>query len=58
MFLDDRATPEQAEKLGALFSRQLGGPPASPGPLIGEFLGAERGKERIHHAVLVGRVTR
>lgn len=41
MFLDDRATPEQSEKLGALFSGQLGGPPAGLSPLIGEFLGAE-----------------
>jgi hypothetical protein len=41
MFLDDRATAEQSEKLGALFSGQLGGPPAALGPLIGEFLGTE-----------------
>lgn len=41
MFLDDRATAEQSDKLSALFSGQLGGPPAGLGPLIGEFLGAE-----------------
>lgn len=41
MFMDERATPEQAEKLGAVFSGQLGGPMAGLGPLIGEFLGSE-----------------
>jgi hypothetical protein len=42
MFMDDRATPEQAEKLGAVFSGQAGGPMAGLGPLIGEFLGTEQ----------------
>ncbi|MCA1569824.1 MAG: DUF1326 domain-containing protein [Chloroflexi bacterium] len=41
MFLDDGATSEQSDKLSALFSGQLGGPPAGLAPLIGEFLGAE-----------------
>lgn len=41
MFMDDRATAEQAEKLGAVFSGQMGGPMGALGPLIGEFLGSE-----------------
>lgn len=41
MFTDDRATAEQAEKLGAVFSGQMGGPMGGLGPLIGEFLGSE-----------------
>ncbi|MGH2381012.1 MAG: DUF1326 domain-containing protein [Candidatus Limnocylindria bacterium] len=41
MFMDDRATSEQAEKLGAVFSGQMGGPMGGLGPLIGEFLGSE-----------------
>lgn len=41
MLLDDRATTEQAEKLTAVFSGQLGGPMAALGPLVGEFLGTE-----------------
>lgn len=41
MFMDDRATPEQAEKLAAIFSGQMGGPMAGLGPLVGEFLGME-----------------
>ena len=41
MFLDDRATAEQAEKLGAVFAGQRGGPMAGLGGLIGEFLGTE-----------------
>ncbi|MBA2523466.1 MAG: DUF1326 domain-containing protein, partial [Solirubrobacterales bacterium] len=33
---------EQAEKLGAVFSGELGGPMEALGPLLGESLGAER----------------
>ena len=44
MFLDDRATPEQAEKLTAVFSGQVGGPMAGLSGLIGEFLGVEQAK--------------
>jgi hypothetical protein len=44
MFLDDRATPEQAEKLTAVFSGQAGGPMAGLAGLIGEFLGVEQAK--------------
>lgn len=41
MVMDASASPEQAEKLGAVFSGQLGGPMALLSPLIGEVLGME-----------------
>src|SRR5918998_3739676 len=41
MFMDERASDEQAEKLGAVFSGQMGGPLANLAPLIGENLGTE-----------------
>jgi hypothetical protein len=41
VYLDEKATPEQAERLGAVVSGQLGGPPALLSPLIGEMLGVE-----------------
>jgi hypothetical protein len=41
MFMDDRASDEQAEKLGAIFSGQMGGPIANVVPLISENLGME-----------------
>ena len=41
LFLDAGASPEQSEKLGAVLSGALGGPPAMLGPLIAEMLGVE-----------------
>jgi hypothetical protein len=41
MFMDARASEEQAEKLGAIFSGQMGGPIANVVPLIGENLGMD-----------------
>ena len=41
VFLDERASEEQAEKLGAIFSGQMGGRIANFVPLIGENLGME-----------------
>lgn len=41
MFMDDRASDEQAEKLGGIFSGQMGGPLANVVPLISENLGME-----------------
>ena len=41
LFIDERARDEQREKLGAVFSGQLGGPMELLAPLIGETLGAE-----------------
>jgi hypothetical protein len=39
VYLDAAASPEQAAKLGAVVSGQMGGAPASLTPLIGEMLG-------------------
>jgi hypothetical protein len=39
--MDAAASPEQAEKLGAVFGGQVGGPMAMLSPLIGEMLGME-----------------
>lgn len=39
--MDAAASPEQAEKLGAVFGGQLGGPMAMLSPLISEMLGME-----------------
>src|ERR671916_1014310 len=41
VFIDERASEEQAEKLGGIFSGQMGGPFANFVPLIGENLGME-----------------
>ena len=41
MFMDVRASDEQAEKLGGIFSGQMGGPLANLVPLISENLGME-----------------
>jgi hypothetical protein len=41
MFMDDRANEKQAEKLGGIFSGQMGGPLANLVPLISENLGME-----------------
>lgn len=41
MFMDERASEEQAEKLAGIFSGQSGGPVANLVPLIGEDLGME-----------------
>ncbi|MBV9003573.1 MAG: DUF1326 domain-containing protein [Solirubrobacterales bacterium] len=42
VLIDDRATEEQAEKLGAVFGGELGGPMGALAGLVGEQLGAER----------------
>jgi hypothetical protein len=39
--MDAAASRQQAEKLGAVFSGQVGGPMAALAPLIGEMLGVE-----------------
>jgi hypothetical protein len=39
LYLDDRATPEQTEAMGAVFSGGAGGHLAALGPLIGEVVG-------------------
>jgi hypothetical protein len=42
VLIDDAASDEQAQQLGAVFSGQLGGPMAALAGLIGEQLGVER----------------
>lgn len=59
VFVDDRASDEQAEKLGAVFGGQLGGPMEALGPLVGENLGMERAQIEVHegglrHSVRIG----
>ena len=39
LYLDDRATPEQSEALGAIFSGGAGGHLAAVAPLVGEVVG-------------------
>jgi len=57
--IDDRASDEQAEKLGAVFSGALGGPMEALGPLVGEDLGLERlpievREDGLKHSVRIG----
>ena len=59
MFMDDRASDEQAEKLGSIFSGQMGGPIANVVPLISENLGMEVASiehidDGLRHRVKVG----
>src|SRR5204863_8328079 len=59
VFIDDAASDEQAEKLGAVFGGQLGGPMEALGPLVGENLGVERApieiqEEGLRHSVKIG----
>jgi hypothetical protein len=57
--IDEAASDEQAEKLGAVFSGALGGPMEALGALIGENLGVERlpievEEDGLKHSVRVG----
>jgi hypothetical protein len=59
MFMDERASEEQAQKLGGIFSGQMGGPLANVVPLISENLGMEVASiehvdEGLRHRVKVG----
>ena len=59
VFIDESASDEQAEKLGAVFSGQLGGPMEALGPLVGENLGVERApievsEDGLRHSVKIG----
>jgi hypothetical protein len=59
VFIDERATDEQADKLVAVFGGQLGGPMAGLAPLVGEMLGVERVPIEVHddglrHSVRIG----
>jgi len=59
VFIDGAASDAQAEKLGAVFGGQLGGPMESLGPLISENLGVERvpievREDGLRHSVRIG----
>jgi hypothetical protein len=59
LILDEAASDEQADKLAAVFSGQLGGPMATLAPLIGELLGSERlpiefADDGLKHRIRVG----
>ena len=59
VFIDAAATDAQADKLGAVFGGQVGGPMEALGPLVGENLGVERApievrEEGLRHSVKIG----
>src|SRR5437588_4047175 len=59
LLIDDSASEEQAEKLGAVFSGQLGGPMGALSGLVSEQLGVERVAMEFtstdgHHKLKVG----
>jgi hypothetical protein len=61
VFVDERATNQQFDKLLQVFTGQLGGPMAALAPLVGEVLGVERaaieiGDDGLRHSVRVGDV--
>ena len=49
VLISDNASDEQAEKLGAVFGGQLGGPMEALGPLVAENLGVERLPMEVYH---------
>jgi hypothetical protein len=49
VFIDEAASDQQAEQLGAVFSGALGGPMAALAPLVGETLGVERASIEFGH---------
>lgn len=49
VLIDDQASDEQADKLGAVFGGQLGGPMEALGPLVSEQLGLERVPMEVSH---------
>jgi hypothetical protein len=58
-FVDEEASDEQADKLVAVFTGQLGGPMAGLAPLVGEVLGVERARfevvdDGVRHSVRIG----
>jgi hypothetical protein len=57
--IDEAASDEQAEKLGAVFSGQMGGPLEAILPLVGEIMGLERARfewseDGLEHRVRIG----
>ncbi|HEY6888605.1 MAG TPA: DUF1326 domain-containing protein [Solirubrobacter sp.] len=49
VFVDERASDEQSDKLVQVFTGQLGGPMAGLAPLVGEMLGVERAPIEVRH---------
>jgi hypothetical protein len=49
VFVDERASDEQSDKLVQVFTGQLGGPMAGLAPLVGELLGVERAPIEVRH---------
>jgi len=61
IFVDERATDEQFDKLVGVFGGQMGGPMGAVAPLVGEVLGVERAPievahDGLRHSVRVGDV--
>jgi hypothetical protein len=56
VFVDERATDEQLDKLVQVFSGQLGGPMGALAPLVGEMLGVERAAIEVDDDGLLHRV--
>jgi hypothetical protein len=59
LFIDDRASDEQMEKLTAVYGGQKGGPMEMAAAMIGEMLGVERApfevaEEGLTHSVKIG----
>jgi hypothetical protein len=59
LFVDERASDEQFEKLTAVFGGQKGGPMEAVASLVGEILGVERApfevvEEGLRHSVKIG----
>jgi hypothetical protein len=59
VFIDERASDEQTDKLVAVFSGQKGGPMEAAAPLIGEMLGLEKAPieivdDGLRHSVRIG----
>jgi hypothetical protein len=59
IFIDEKASEEQADKLVKVFTGQLGGPMSALAPLVGEVLGVERAAfdvrdDGVRHSVRVG----
>ena len=59
LFVDEKASDEQAERLVGVFSGQLGGPMQGLAPLVAENLGVERApfeiqEEGLKHSVKIG----
>jgi hypothetical protein len=59
VFVDNKSSDEQFEKLVAVFTGQMGGPMEALGPLVGEVAGVERAQfeiaeDGLTHSVKIG----